>query len=230
MRRIATGLLAASLVLVGAPMLAQMGMGSMPSFNGVWSPVVGGGSVYEMVNKKDSSKSSMEISVVSKDTVEGKDGFWLEMQMTTSDGKQVVMQEFMVKDGAQVNVTKMVIQIPGRGPMMMSPQTMGAMGGRGGGGMAPPTNSAADVRSTSTIVGNESVTTPAGTFDCSHWRSADGTSEAWISAKAIPWALVKATGPNSSMVLIKTVTDAKSHITGTPVNMEDMMRGRGPGR
>ncbi len=228
MRKIATGLLAVSLVLVGAPLLAQMGMGSMPTFNGVWSPVVGGGSTYEMVNMKDNSKTTMTVAVVKKDTVDGKDGFWLEVQMTTKDGKDFVMQEFMVKDGAQVSVTKMVIQAPGRGPMMMSPSMMGMMGGRGG-GMTPPTNSMADVRTSGTMVGNESVTTPAGTFDCSHWRSADGTSDAWISPKAIPWALVRAAGPNSSMVLVKTITDAKSHITGTPMNMDDMMRGRGPG-
>jgi hypothetical protein len=229
MRKLGVGVLIVALFLIVAPLPAQMGMGSMPTMNGIWSPVVGAGSVYEMVNEKDGKKSTMEISVVSKDTVDGKEGHWLEMQMTDSNGQLIIMQEFMVKDGAQVNVTKFIFQVPGRGPMMMSAQNMGMMGGRRGGMTPPPTNSAADVRSSGKVVGNESITTPAGTFDCSHWQSADGTENAWISPKIAPWALVKANGKGNSMVLIKVVTDAKSHITGTPMNMDDMMRGRGPG-
>jgi hypothetical protein len=229
MRKLGVGVLIVATWLLVAPLPAQMGMGSMPSMNGVWSPVVGAGAVYEMVNDKDGKKSTMEIDIVGKDTIDGKDGFWLEMQMTTSDGQPILMKEFMVKDGAQVNVTKMIFQVPGRGPMEMSPQTMGMMGGRRGGMTPPATNSSADVRSAGTVVGNESVTTPAGTFDCSHWRSADGTEQAWISPKITPWALVKAVGKGNSMTLVKVVSDAKTRITGTPMNMDDMMRGRGPG-
>jgi hypothetical protein len=229
MRKLGVGVLIVALLMIVAPIPAQMGFGSMPTMNGVWSPVVGSGSVYEMVNEKDGKKTTMEISVVSKDTVDGKEGHWLEMQMTGNDGQPIVMQEFMVKDGAQVNVTKFVFQVPGRGPMMMSAQNMGMMGGRRGGMTPPATNSSSDVRSTGKIVGNESINTPAGTFDCSHWQSADGTENAWISPKVAPWALVKANGKGNSMVLIKVVSDAKSHITGTPMNMDDMMRGRGPG-
>jgi hypothetical protein len=140
----------------------------------------------------------------------------------------MVIQSFMVKDGEQVTTTKFIFQVPGRGPMEMSAQTMGMMGGRGG-GTPPPTSAAADIRSKGTVVGNESVTTPAGTFDCSHWRSTDGADQAWISPKVTPWALVKASGQYGSMTLTKVLTDAKSHITGTPVNMDDMLRGRGPG-
>jgi len=228
MRKFGVGVLIVALFLIVAPLTAQMGMGSMPTMNGIWSPVVGGGSVYEMVNDKDGKKATMEIAVVSKDTVDGKEGYWIELQMTSPDGQPVLMQEFMVKDGPQVNVTKIIFQVPGRGPMMMSPQTMGMMG-RGRGGMAPPSNSSADVRAAGTVVGNESVTTPAGTFDCTHWRSADGTEQAWISPKVAPWALVKSVGKGNSMTLTRVVTDAKSHITGTPMNMDDMMRGRGPG-
>lgn len=229
MRKLGIGVLIVALCLIVAPLTAQMGMGSMPTMNGVWSPVVGGGSVYELVNDKDGKKSAMEIAIVGKDTVDGKDGYWLEMQMTPSDGQPIVMKEFMVKDGAQVNVTKFIFQVPGRGPMEMSPQTMGMMGGRRGGMTPPPTNSSADVRGSGTIVGSESVTTPAGTFDCSHWRSADGADQAWISTKVTPWGLVKANGKYGTMTLTRIVTDAKSRITGTPMNMDDMMRGRGPG-
>ena len=43
-----------------------------------------------------------------------------------------------------------------------------------------------------------------------------------------PWGLVKMQGKDTdSMTLIRVITDAKSHITGTPVSMEEMMKGTG---
>jgi len=232
MRRIASGLLAAALVLIGAPLLAQrgMGMGGMmpPSISGIWSPVIGSGSVYERVDTGSNSKHVMQIAVVSKDTVDGKDGFWLETMNTEGNGQQSVAQIFIVKDGAQLNFTKMIVQPPGQPPFEISMQMMGMMAG-GRGGAAPPTNAVADARASGAIVGKETITTPAGTFECEHWRSADGATESWLSQKVNPWALVKSVSPNSTMTLIKVVTDVKSHIIGTPMKMEDMMRGRGPG-
>jgi hypothetical protein len=229
MRKLAGGLLAA-LFLVGAPLLAQMGMGMMPpAFNGVWSPVVGGGSAYEMVNK-DNKKSGLVVSIVSKDTVDGKDGYWLEMQMASLDGNPVVFQQFMVKDGTQIKVTKFIFLAPGQGPIEMSPQMMSMLGGRRGATTTPPTTESADIRGSGTVLGDESVTTPAGTFTCIHWRSNDGTAETWISSKVVPWAIVKSNDPSGSMLLLKVITDAKSSITGTPMKMEDLMKGRGQGQ
>jgi hypothetical protein len=231
MKKLAGGLLVVALVLAAAPMLGQrgMGMGGMmpPSFNGIWNPIVGAGSAYEMTTK-DSDKQMMQISIVKKETVDGKEGFWLEFLINSKDGQQVAMQEFMVKDGEQVTVVKMVVQPPGQQPMEISMQMMGMMAGRGG-GMTPPSKAAADARSNAERVGNESVTTPAGTFDCEHFKQKDGSGEFWVSPKVYPWAIVKATGQFGNMTLVKVITDAKSHITGTPMKMEDMMRGRGPG-
>jgi hypothetical protein len=102
---------------------------------------------------------------------------------------------------------------------------MMAMGNRGG---APPAPAKTDFREGGERVGSESVTTPAGTFDCEHWRNKDGSGDVWFSSKVAPWGLVKTTSPNNSMTLIKVITDAKSHIVGTPQSMDSMMgRGRG---
>jgi hypothetical protein len=229
MRKIAGSLLIAGLVLAAAPMLGQrgMGMGMMPpSFNGIWNPIVGAGSAYEML-QKDGTRQEMQIAIVRKETVEGKDGFWLEILMNTKDG-QMAMQQLMLKDGEQISVSKMVVQAPGQPPMEMSMQMMEMMGSRGR-GMAPPSKAFADARANAERVGNESITTPAGTFDCEHFRQKDGSGDVWLSPKVYPWAVVKATGANGNMLLLRVITDAKSHITGTPMKMEDMMRGRGPG-
>ena len=77
--------------------------------------------------------------------------------------------------------------------------------------------------------GTESVTVPAGTFSCTHFRMKDGSGDAWVSDKVGPWGLVKSDNKDSSMVLTKVITDAKDHITGTPTKFDpmQMMRNRG---
>ena len=100
---------------------------------------------------------------------------------------------------------------------------MNMMGGRGSAAATP-----SDVRAKSELVGTESVTVPAGTFSCQHYRAKDGSSDVWISEKVAPWGLVKMQGKNNSMVLTKVITDAKDHITGTLKKFDpmQMMRDR----
>ena len=40
-------------------------------------------------------------------------------------------------------------------------------------------------------VGSETITVPAGTFSCMHWKNEDGTDEVWTSDKVTPMAMVK---------------------------------------
>ena len=98
-----------------------------------------------------------------------------------------------------------------------------------GGGQQQPTPT--DVRAVAEKVGNESVTTPAGTFNCEHYRAKDGSWEAWLSTQVTPWGLVKSTTKDTTMVLTRVITDAKDHITGTPQKFDpaEMMRGMGRG-
>jgi hypothetical protein len=221
-------LFAVVVMLAAGPLFAQrggMGMGMMPpAMNGLWNPVVGSGAVYEMVGK-DGKHQMITMSIVGKEDADGKTGFWMEYLINGEDGQQTVMQMFMVKDGATMSVPKMVIQAGGRGPMLISGQMMGMMAARGG--AAPPTNAKADVREGSESVGAESITTGAGKFDTMHFKTKEG-SNVWIAPNAGPWGLVKSTSGETSMTLVKVITDAKSHVTGTPMPIESMMgRGRG---
>jgi hypothetical protein len=225
-------LLGVAILLASVPafaprVLAQrggMGMGMMPpSMMGTWNPVVGSGATYELVGK-DGKKQTISIAVVNKDD---SGGYWLEYLVNTSDSQQSVMQMLMVKDGASMQISKMVVQPAGRGPMEISGQMMQMMGAHGG---ATPSAPKADFTDGGEKVGSESVTTPAGTFDTMHWRGKDG-GQVWISPKAGPWSFVKSVSPDgATMTLVKVFTDAKSHIVGTPQSMDSMMggaRGRG---
>jgi len=220
-------LVAAVLSLLGAPLAAQMGMGfTPPTMSGVWNPVVGSGATYDMLDKNN-QKSSITFGVVSKEDVNGETGYWLQIVVSSEKTGQAVIQDLMVKQNGTVTPAKMIIQAGGRGPMEFSTNgpMMQMMQGRG---MSAPTPAKSDVRETAEKVGTESLTTPAGTFSCDHWRNKDGSGDVWIATNVGPWGLVKATSPNSSLTLTKVVTDAKSLITGTPQNMDNMMNmGRG---
>src|SRR5208282_2317248 len=99
--------------LAGASAFAQMGRGGPPAFHGVWSPVVGHGAAYEMEGS-DGKKSAMEVSVVAKESVDGKDAYWLEMSFESGErGSGMVMKHLMVLDGQQTRVVKMIMQMPG---------------------------------------------------------------------------------------------------------------------
>lgn len=223
MRRFAGFVAVAALLMAGAPVMAQFGM-QMPQFGGVWNPVVGSGAAYEITNVKDNQKSTFQMAVVSKDDATG--GYWVEIQMTMSNGQSMLMKSLMVKSGAQIQVTRTIIQIPGRGPMELPAGMMGG-GGMGSRGAAPAAPLSSDFRSEAELVGNESITTPAGTFDAAHWRKKDGTANVWLIPAAGPWGFVKAVTTDSSIVLTKVITDAKDQITGTPQQMGGMGRGRG---
>ena len=218
--------LCVAVMIVAGPLLAQrggMGMGMMPpSMNGLWNPVVGSGATYDMVGK-DGKHQVLTMAVVSKEDADGKTGYWMEYLVNGEDGQQSVMQMLMVKDGASMSVAKMIVQAGGRGPMLISGQMMGMMAARGG--AAPPTPKS-DFTDGAEKVGNESLTTPGGTFDTMHWRNKNG-DQAWLSPKAGPWSFVKSVSADgSTMTLVKIVTDAKSHVTGTPMPIESMMGGR----
>jgi hypothetical protein len=200
-------------LVLAIPAVAQMGMhGGPPQFRGIWNPVVGSGGAYEMQGK-DGQKSNMEIAIVGKESVAGKDGYWFEMTMANPRMNGVmVMKSLTVLDGENVVVSRMIMQMPGAAPMEMPTQMMQMH-------HQPQT---ADIRKEAEDVGSESVTTPAGTFTCEHYRLKDGTGDSWVSEKAAPYGLVKFQGKDSSMVLTKIIADAKDKITGTPQQFNPM--------
>jgi hypothetical protein len=204
-----------SLSLVFAPRVnAQMGM-STPELRGVFKPEVGSGAAYEVVSS-DGKKSQFDIAVVEKDPA---GGYWTEYTIADPHSKGTVYMKMLVSQQADhVIVEHMIMQVPGRPPMDMSAMMQG-MGHQ-------KQSQKIDVRTGAENLGTESVTTPAGTFSCQHWRTKDG-NDVWISDKVKPWGLVKTSGKDSSMTLVRVITDAKTHITGTPVSMEEMMKGMG---
>ena len=196
----------AAVVLLAGTASAQFGRMEMPSAHGVWNPVVGSGAAYQMQGK--SGTSEIEFDIVGTETVAGKPGHWLETAFKGKEGLMVT-KTLMVIDGTSMEVKRMIMQMPGQQPMEF-PMNMTMMMGRH---KAPQS---ADIRNDAELVGTESVTTPAGTFVCQHYRAKDKSSDVWISEKVPPYGMVKMVSKDTTMVLARVVTDAKTRITGTP--------------
>src|ERR1700686_4600554 len=80
---------------------AQMMRSGPPQFQGVLDPVIGQGAVYQ-VQGSDGKKTEMEIAILGKDSVDGKDAYWMQMVMSNSEmGGQMVIKHLFVLDGQE---------------------------------------------------------------------------------------------------------------------------------
>jgi len=207
---------AAAFVVISGAAQAQFRT-SGPALAGVWNPVIGSGGVYE-VTPKNGKPATMEMAVVGKELVDGKEGYWFETSFKLPNGKGgTVSKVLFVREGNEIIFKRMIMQMPGRPPMDMSAMVASMM---------HPQD--ADIRSTSDDLGPAIVTTPAGTFACEHYKTKDGKSEMWIKAKAGPYGLVKSVSDTGTMILTRVITDAKDKITGTPRPMQMGMPQRRP--
>jgi hypothetical protein len=207
------GVAAAVCMLIPMVASAQFGRSSAPSYRGVWNPSVGAGAAYE-VTKKDGTKTNMEMAIVGKESIDGKDAYWFEVTMDSPRGT-MIMKSLSVRDDQNMSVSRMIMQFAGRPPMEMPTQMM----------QARAEKQPADIRQLADEVGAESVTTLAGTFNTTHYHMKDGSGDVWVAEKVGPYGMVKFQGKDSTMVLTKVITDAKDKITGTPQPFNPMAMG-----
>ncbi|MGB6545000.1 MAG: hypothetical protein WBE97_05190 [Candidatus Acidiferrales bacterium] len=212
---ICTAAMLAGGAVASAQMPGMMGGGAAGQFKGIFNPVIGSGAVYQMTTA-GKPPQSIGISVVGKEDVDGAPGYWLEIaSQDPRSGGTVYIKMLVAVNGGSTHQTKMIMQMAGRPPMEID---MPAGGMMPGGRQAPPQS--ADISKSAQDMGSETVTVPAGTFTCEHYRGTDG-DDVWITSKVSPWGLVKMNSKNgTAMELEKVVTDAKDMITGTPTVMQ----------
>ncbi|HEV3275961.1 MAG TPA: hypothetical protein VG860_04020 [Terriglobia bacterium] len=198
----------------------SQGMMRPPNIPGEFKPVVGSGAQYQLTDKKG-AMHDWTWAVVGKGTADGQDAYWLEMRSTTPQGA-MVMKELMVIQPGNVDIKRMIVQTAGRPPMEM-PVGMMHMGMQ-----HAQQQAASGSHGMGEVVGSESITVPAGTFDTQHYRSTDkGTTDVWASTKISPYGMVKMTSSDgTSMVLEKVLDHETSQITGEPQKMDFPMPGR----
>lgn len=179
----------------------------------VWNPQVGQGSEYDL-DSHGGTKMHVSFIITGTESVNGQPAYWLETGMNFEELGRVYSEMLMTQNAGKLQTQKWVIQLANRPPMEMPERRM--LAARGNSDAATETNS--NFRTTAVRVGAESVTVPAGTFQCEHWRAKDGSGEAWISSNVVPYSLVKAVDKDGgTAVLTSTLNNAKSHLTGKAV-------------
>ena len=189
------------------------GMGRQaPRLLGEFKPVVGSGAQYQMTAKNGTM--SFAYVIVGQEDVEGSAGYWMEIRSENPGMPgEMVMKQLIVTGGDKPQIKRMIMQMPGRPPMEM-PMGMLGMGQRGQGTGAGDT-------SPGEKVGSETITVPAGTFECDHYRKQEprGTVDVWISSKVPPYGMVKMSSAEMTAVLEKVLSNETSHIQGEPQKM-----------
>lgn len=188
----------------------RMGMGQVPRMPGQLKPVVGSGAEYEMTTQR--AKMDIEYAIVGKESVDGQDGYWMEMRMKGGQGAGTITKQLIVVSGETTGIMRMIVQPPGRGPMEMPTGMMG---------MASKAATSSG-KGMGEKVGTEPVVVPGGTFLCDHYKSSSG-GDFWVSTKVSPYGLVKMTASETSMVLLKVLDNQTSQIKGEPEKMGGMM-------
>jgi len=183
---------------------AQMGMNffKKPAMASMFRPVVGNGAVYQSTSSGSAPQRTMEMLVVGKDMADGKEAYWLEFSIPFNQGT-MYSKVLVTKDDFQLHRT--VFQMPGQ-PAMEMPSNFSQR--------AAASENIEDNLKKWAQVGTESVTVPAGTFACTHWKKNDGTSDVWSNDTISPFSMVKSVTSGSTEVLVKILTGAQDHITG----------------
>ncbi|HET7109077.1 MAG TPA: hypothetical protein VFI38_19845 [Candidatus Acidoferrum sp.] len=206
-------ILAAILLLAASPAPAQMGMElfKRPSITKAFHPVVGKGAVYVDTEKDGKTSRTSELSIVAKDSFEGKESYWMQIYSTDPQGKIFLAKSLITPADFQIH--RMIFQPQGQQAMEM-PMRMNAAR------KEKIEENMADWHS----VGTDSITVPAGTFSCEHWRNDKTHAEVWTSDKVVPFGMVKEISANGSVqVLSKLIDNAADRITG-PVKQFDMQQ------
>lgn len=203
-------LLPATALLAQGP-FGQLADPSLEVRSVVWNPQVGQGSEYDMTTD-NGSKLHVTLTIVGKESVEGQTGYWLETAVNNTEFGPIVLQRLTTLTAGKLRGSKLIVQLADKPPMEMPSGRPARTRSKS------ESEPESDYRSTAVRVGVESVTVPAGKFECEHWRAKDGSGDAWLSSSVVPYSVVRAKDKDGgTMLLTKAVNNAKSQITAKPV-------------
>lgn len=181
----------------------------------VWNPQPGQGSEYD-INTHNGTSLHVSLTITGTENVNGQTGYWLEIGGNFEQLGQIYSQTLMTQSAGKLQKQRWILQLPNNPPMEMSQAAMPQRARRSK--TAAEDTAAADPRSNGVRVGSESVTVPAGTFQCEHWRAKDGTGDVWLSTSVVPYSVVKAVDKDGGMMtLTKLISGGTSHLTGKAV-------------
>jgi hypothetical protein len=169
-------------------------------------------------------KTTMTYAIVGKEDFEGQEAWWLEMRFDSGEGGLMVMKQLALIPAKGLPVPKrMIIQSANMPPQEMPPEMVSSIGQQ--------VRSEVDKEGLGEKIGTETITVPAGSFECEHYRTTRGAWKAdiWFSRDVLPNGLVRMISTDARMSLVKVLKNETSHIQGTPQRMPAMPGGFPPG-
>ena len=196
------------------------------------TPAVGSWAEYQ--TSRNGQPLKTRIAVVGQEKRDGKDAVWFESTMETPRGRMIsemLVPAFPFEPGSVIETVvkrgdQPAMKVPAGMMGMMRGQGAAAQGGMGRGpgrGMGRGGAAASWLQQcrSLTVVGQESVTVPAGTFRTTHLRSAHDSTDVWVS-REVPFGMVKSQTAGITSELSGMGTGAKKAITETPKEMPGM--------
>jgi hypothetical protein len=161
---------------------------------------------------------SIRYGVVGEETRGGKALQWVEMRMEGGTKDQNVIYQMLVPGSLmEMGQVQEIVFKPGNQPAMkMSGEMLNMIRGQ-----MEKQSFYGEMCKGVTLVGQEKVTVPAGTFETLHFRSAEYGSDSWVSA-SVPFSLVKSTGKDYQVELVGQGQGATSSIKEKPQEMRGM--------
>jgi hypothetical protein len=179
-------------------------------------PGVGNWATYQSVlNQKP---GVARYAVVGTENRNGAEMKWIEYKLVGGKSNDTTVFQMLVPGGPNElgQVEEVVMKSGGRKAMKMTGMMMKMVRGQ-----LEKNSFLNNMCEGVALVGEESVTVPAGTFKTYHFHNSKYNSDSWISP-SVPFAMVKATGKDHEIALTAVGTGATSSITETP---QDMMGG-----
>jgi hypothetical protein len=166
------------------------------------------------------SESTMRFAAIGSEKRDGKSLSRIETTMKqggeSAGGQTMVMQVLVPGYPYEPGDIAEVIVKPNDQPAMrMSGEMMNRLKSQ-----TSPGLSVAERCKSMTLVGNETVTVPGGTFQTRHFRDPKTATDIWLS-RDLPFNMVKTKSQNTSLELTRHGTGAKSAIVETPRDMPD---------
>ncbi len=162
----------------------------------------------------------MKMSCVGTEKVGDQEGLWLEMESTMPSDEdketmRMLMKSLVVGDPSQEQSVRKIIMQFGDQPPMVIKVDFDSVKEKS----EPPV---------AAVIGDESVTVPAGTFLCKHLRTTttqDDVTEIYLNQEVVLFGVVKARTSSGEIELIgHGATGAVSQIKGEPAMELDMQR------
>jgi hypothetical protein len=181
---------------------------------GYTMPEVGQWAEYQgFLNKKE--PTTMRYAVVGAEEREGKPMKWLELRMTGQKAdRNMIYQVLTPGNPAEMDQAQEIIFKPGdKQAMKMNAMMMGMIRGQ-----LKKNSVLGNVCEGVSLVGEESVTVPAGTFKALKYHSSEHDSDTWV-VPGRPFFMVKSKGKDFELSLVSSGGGAKSSITEKPQEM-----------